>query len=151
LLLTDFPCEIDLSKGKIPTHKENQIFIMGSSIYCEVPIETSFDVIYPNRNILDYIFVKSTLKYVSVNPSYEIDYLPQGYSGLFLLEFPDEIPEILNKLGMHREKKDLSIHDHLVLTQKPVLDRILEELDNIKEIRFWHLLLTNHLIFTKKY
>jgi hypothetical protein len=134
LLLTDLPCKIDLSKGKLPISKENQIFIMGSSGYCDVPIETSFDVIYPGRNIYDYVFVKSVLKYVSVNPSYEIDYLPNGYSGLLLLEFPEGIPEILNKLGMSREKEDFAIHDYLWLTQRPILKRILEELDNIKEI-----------------
>ena len=128
LLLTDFPCAIDLSKGKLPIPKETEIFIFGTSGYCDVPIETSFDVIYPNRNILDYIFVKSTLKYVSVSPRYEIDYLPNGYSGLLLLEFPEGVPNMLNKLGVSREKKDLSIHDYLWLTQNSVVDRILEEL-----------------------
>ena len=128
LLLTNFPCEIDLSKGKLPIPKETEIFIFGTSGYCDVPIETPFDIIYPNRNILDYVFVKSTLKYVSVSPRYEIDYLPNGYSGLCLLEFPEGIPDMLNKLGMSREKKDFSTHDYLWLTQKTILDKILSEL-----------------------
>jgi hypothetical protein len=135
LLLTDFPCEIDLSKGVLPIPKETEIFIFGKSGYCDVPIETSFDVIYPGRNILDYVFVKSTLKYVSVNPRYEINYLPNGYSGLCLLEFPEGIPDILNKLGTSREKTDFSIHDFLWLTQKPVLERMLEELgSNVSDV-----------------
>ena len=128
LLLTDFPTEKDLSKGKIPIPMENEIFIFGTSGYCDVPVETSFDVIISNSNALNYVFIKSILKYVSVNPSYEIDYLPNGYSGLCLLEFPDGEPDILNKLGIAGEKKDFSIHDFLILTQKPILEKILDEL-----------------------
>ena len=127
LLLTDFPCEIDLSKGKLPIPKETEIFIFGTSGYCDVPIETSFDIIYPSHNILKYVFVKSILKYVSVSPRYEIDYLPSGYSGLCLLEFPEGIPDMLNKLGMSREKKEFSTHDYLWLTQGPIVERIFED------------------------
>jgi hypothetical protein len=127
--LIDLPSEKDLSKGKLPVPQTNEIFIFGTTGYADIPVETLFDVIFSYHGVIDYVYEKSILKYVSVNPSYEINYLPQGYSGLCLLEFPDGKPDILNKLAIFGDKKDYSIHDTLILTQKPILEKILNELE----------------------
>jgi hypothetical protein len=128
ICLFDLPDKINLQKGKLPVPQENEMFIFGKG-YMDIPIGASFDVIFPARDVKNYIYTNSILKYVSVNPSYEIDYLPCGYTGMCLLDFSEGKPEILKKLAIFGEKKDYSIHDTLILTQKPILDKILKELE----------------------
>ena len=130
LSLLDIPTEKELSKGNIPIPRNNEILVFAVAEFANIPVSTIFDVIFPSLNVEDYVEVKSILNYVTVNPSYEIDYLPKGYSGICLFEFPDGKPDILKKLAVYGEKKDYSIHDTLLLTQKPVLDKILNFMEH---------------------
>jgi hypothetical protein len=129
LSLLDIPTERVLSKGKPPAPGTNEYYIFGTS-FMDVPVGASFDVIFPYHHVEEYIHAASILKYVNVNHSYEIDYLPNGYSGICLIEFPNGKPDILKKLAVYGEKYDDSIHDTLILTQKPIIDKILIELNN---------------------
>ena len=127
LLLVDIPTEKDLQKGNLPKIvNKNEIFIFVYHPYYDIKVNTTFDTLYAYKNIEEYVEVKCTLKYVSVNPSYEIDYIPAGYSALCLFEFENGVPEIIKKLPFFLEKKDLIKYDSLALTQKLVVERIIE-------------------------
>lgn len=125
LLLVDIPREKDLLKGNTPKNiNENELFVFHP--YYDIKINTTFDTLYAYQNIEKWVEVKCTLKYVSVNPSYEIDYIPAGYSAICLLEFENGIPEIAKKLPFYMDKKDPLKHDVLGLTQKTVLEKLIQ-------------------------
>lgn len=127
LLLVDIPREKDLQKGNLPKNiNENEIFVFVFHPYYDTKINTTFDTLYAYKSIEEWVEIKCTLKYVSVNSSYEIDYIPAGYSALCLFEFENGIPEMIKKLPFFMEKKDPLKHDSLALTQKLVLEKILE-------------------------
>ncbi|MBS7233029.1 hypothetical protein KHA90_18565 [Flavobacterium psychroterrae] len=126
LFLQDIPREKDLQKGNLPKIvNPNQIFLFARAYDLDVKVDTTFDIIFMYNNIDNWLKTKCVLKYVSVNPSYEIDYIPMNYSALCLFEFEDGKPEILNKLQCYMEKKDLH-HDNLIITQIPLLEKILK-------------------------
>lgn len=137
ILLLDFPRIIDLQKGNLPNSMENAIYVFCTTVLSngelDIHINTKFNSLIAYRSN-EYTQCNTILKYVSVNPSYEIDYLPGGYTGLCLLEFPDGKPDILKKLAVYGEKKDYSIHDTLILTQEAILKKILDEL-NLKDYK----------------
>jgi len=128
LYLLDVPRDEDLKKNINVVPLENDFFVFARGYNDKLKVNTKFDVIIPRRSINESIYCRSILKYVSVNPNYEIDYLPCGYSAIGLLEFPDGKPELLKRLAVFMEKKDYTIHDSLILTQKAILDKILSEL-----------------------
>jgi hypothetical protein len=131
LILHDFPTEM-LKKGKLnemilPT---NSLFI-GCRSNKDMKVDTEFDTLFSYKNVEKYIITKAILKYVSVNPSYEIDYLPYGYYGICLIDFPEGIPLMLNKLN----SENMVNYDLLFLTKKTILDETLKlynELDIIE-------------------
>ncbi|CAA9202689.1 hypothetical protein [Flavobacterium collinsii] len=126
LFLQDIPREKDLQKGNLPKiENTNQVFLFARSYDLDVKVNTIFDVLFMYSNINEWVTTKCLLKYVSVNPSYEIDYIPMNYSALCLFEFLDVKPEMLNKLQYYMEKKDL-YHDNLIISQVPLLEKILE-------------------------
>jgi hypothetical protein len=125
LLLVDIPRELDLQKGNLPRIlNKNEIFIFVYHPYYDTKVNTTFDILYVCQDIENFIEVKCTLKYVSVNPSYEIDYIPAGFSALCLFEFENGIPEIIKKLPIFMEKRDSLKHESLVLTQKAVWEKL---------------------------
>lgn len=127
ILLVDIPTEKDLQKGNLPKMvNKNEIFAFVFHPYYDIKINTTFDILYSSKNIDDWKETKCTLKFVSVNPSYEIDYIPNGYSALCLFEFEKGIPEMIKNLSYFMDKKDPIQHDSLVLTQKLVLEKIIE-------------------------
>ena len=128
LYLLVIPRDEDLKKNVNIVPSKNDFFVFARGYNDKLKINTNFDVIIPRRSVNESIFCHSILKYVSVNPSYEIDYLPRGYSSLCLLEFPNGKPKLLKKLPIFCGTTDYSIHDMLILTQKSVLDKILNEL-----------------------
>jgi hypothetical protein len=128
ITLLDIPTKKEIERGlQDKVISSNEIFVFAASNYTDIKIETIFDTIIPIRNITAYLECSCILKYVSVNPSYEIDYIPKGYSAICLFEFPDGKPDMLNKLAYYGEKKDYTKHDTLILTQKAVMDKLLEE------------------------
>jgi hypothetical protein len=131
LSLLDIPTTKELNRGldnKIINSDE--VFLFASAGLTEIKNLTSFNMLFAYRNLEHSVNCNVILKYISINPSYEIDYLPKGYSAICIFEFPEGKPEILNKLAYYGEKKDYSIHDTLILTQKPVLTEILKRLNN---------------------
>jgi hypothetical protein len=132
LSLLDIPTAKELARGlnHIEVNKK-EIFLFAAADYTEIKKQTIFNTLIARTNIENTISCNVILKYVSVNPSYEIDYIPKGYSAICIFEFPDGKPEILNKLAIYGEKKDYSKHDTLILTQKEVLDKLLEEKNKV--------------------
>lgn len=132
LYLIDIPTMEQLEKGKvdISTKNDNSIFVIARGYNDKIKIGTTFDAIISRKSIDLSIFHHSILKFISINPSYELDYLPKGNSGLCLLEFPDGKPDLLNKLILESKEND-NKQNILILTQKPVLEKILYEY-NIK-------------------
>ncbi|MEN9918035.1 MAG: hypothetical protein RL662_471 [Bacteroidota bacterium] len=132
LSLLDIPTKKDLLKGNIPHPANDQLLLFGAAEYADIPIETHFDVIIPYRKMEEYVYARSILIYITVNPSYEINFLPKGYSVICLLEFTEGKPDILNKLAIYGDKKDYYTHDILILTQKLILEEILIRMKKYK-------------------
>lgn len=109
----------------------NEIFIFASADFTDVKTGSEFNVIFPWKNLHEYEKCSCVLNYVSVNPNYETDYLPKGYSALCILEFINGTPEMLRLLAIYGEKKDYTKHDTLILTQKEALNRLLKEIETI--------------------
>ncbi len=132
ILILELPNESQLKLGHLPKiDNVNQIFVLATTVvsngYLEIKIGTRFDLIFPSKEIDDFVECSAILKYVNVNPRHEINHLPGGYTGICLLEFQNEIPdELLNKLATYDEKRDKLKHDTLILTQQDVLNKLLK-------------------------
>ncbi len=126
LYLLDLPNE-DMLKNIPLKPMQNEIYVFARGYNDKLKIGSMFNVVFPRKKPNKYVESLVELKYISVNPKYEIDYLPKGYSGICLLKFQSEIPdEILNKLACYDEKKDRRKHDTLILTQKEVVNMLLK-------------------------
>lgn len=105
---------------------ENEVFLFVASDYSDVKADTKFDIIFPYQNQNEFQYTSIVLKYISVNPSYEIDYIPKGYSALCLFEFETERSTLLSKLAVYMDKKDSLKNGSLIITQQPLFDRLME-------------------------
>lgn len=121
LTLLDIPTimlrKIDMNKLVMP---KTSMFI-GCRSEKDIKIDTEFNVLFEYFNVENIVNTKAILKYVSVNPSYEIDSLPCGYYGICLVDFPNGIPSLIDTLRPENEK---SIN-MLYLTQKDVMSKLL--------------------------
>ncbi len=136
LLLLDLPRESDLKKGNfVKSINSNQFYVFATTLISDGNLEikknTKFDVLCSRKRPIDFVECDVVLKYINVNPRYEIDYLPGGYTGICLIEFKNGKPEILNKLAFFGEKKEYGKNDRLILTQKELLNKLLNK---IKEV-----------------
>ncbi|WP_264536976.1 hypothetical protein [Flavobacterium sp. N1736] len=130
LLILDLPKETDIQKGNLSVpDNTNQLYVFATTVvgngYLEIKTNTKFDIIFPRKNTNEFKECNVILRYVNVNPRHQIDYLPGGYTGLCLLEFPNGKPELFNRLKYYGEKKDYNKHDTLILTQRPVMEKLL--------------------------
>jgi hypothetical protein len=125
----DLPNE-DMLKNIPLKPMQNELYVFARGYSDELKIGSTFNVVFPSKNPNEYVESLIELKYISVNPKHEIDYLPKGYSGICLLKFQNEKPdEILNKLAIYDEKKDKHKHDTLFLTQKEGLNKLLKVIE----------------------
>jgi len=130
LTILDVYEEEILANGRKITPRDNEIFLSVANGYADRKIETTFDVIIPYHDLENYIYTKSTIKYITIRRGDDVDFIPKGYSAVCLFEFPHGKPDILNKLSIYRERFDPSKHDFLIFTQKCVLDEILKKLSS---------------------
>ncbi|HEY8936093.1 MAG TPA: hypothetical protein VIM65_12765 [Cyclobacteriaceae bacterium] len=135
LYLLDVPTEAQLIKSdaSLLQSDENCSLIIARGFDDNIKVNATFDAIISQNNIKTSIFTRAILKYISVNPSYKIDYLPKGYSGLCLLNFPQGKPDILKNIPVYGENKDYEKHDILILTQRAVLERIFDEYNDFSQ------------------
>lgn len=105
-------------------HKLNNLQLAEDEILCDckstcVDIKTGeeFNVLFSHTDVENYVYTKAILKYTSVNRSYEVNYLPNGYAGICLIEFPNGLPALLKKLRPE-EEDDYALYDILYLTKK---------------------------------
>lgn len=98
--------------------------------YRDTKIESKFNVLYSHRNPNNFVTVTATLKFININKhpkrNQEVNLLPGGYSGICLFEFKGGKPDLLNKLNMFGERRDENEHDTLYLSQRAILNRIFE-------------------------
>jgi len=133
ILILELPNESHLKLGHLPKiDNVNQIFVLGTTVvsngYLEIKIGTQFDIIFASKEINDFVECSAILKYVNINPGYEINYLPGGYTGICLLEFKSGIPiDMIEKLAPFDMHGGSSKIDTLILTQKSVMDKIKAE------------------------
>ncbi|WP_374175264.1 hypothetical protein [Flavobacterium tructae] len=129
LLILDLPKETDIQKGNLSVpDNTNQLYVFATTVvgngYLEIRINTKFDIIFPKKCANEFEECNVILRYVNMNPRYQIDYLPGGSTGLCLLEFPNGRSELFNKLKYYGEKTDYNKHDTLILTQRPVIEKL---------------------------
>ncbi len=128
LYLLDLPSK-GLLKNIDIKPKENEIFVFARGYNDKLKTGTNFNVLFSKNHIIDFIECNTIIKYISMNPKYHTDYLPSGYSGICLLEFEDKIPmTLMKKLPEYDSEINNKIHDKLILTQKPVIESLLNEL-----------------------
>jgi hypothetical protein len=122
LYLIDLPSDAMLQRFQlIPA--ENQLAVFARGYSDTLRVGTQFDVLFPQKHPDDLVYCAVTLAYVSVNPGYEIDHLPHGYSGICFLEFEGDLPKaLLKKLAAYDCLKDPKVHDLLVLTQRAAVE-----------------------------
>lgn len=124
LYLLDLPNE-DMLKNMVLKPKENELYVFARGYNDDLKVGSLFNVIFPSKQPGKFAECHVELKYVSVNHTYELNYLPRGYSGICLLNFFSEVPiEILNKLAKYDLKRDSLINDTLILTQREVINKI---------------------------
>lgn len=126
LFVVDIPGDNDLRKGKLPSlENENQVFLFVKSYQINVKIHTKFDVLFLYSDIGNHLVTNIELLYSSVNPSYEIDFIPLGYTSLCLFEFEDGKPEMLNKLRHYMSSEKCENCDYIIFTQSNLLKHLL--------------------------
>ena len=101
------------------------ILVFGKSLK-DLHLGDVFEVFFPHEEVEKNIKLEAILKYVNLSKGRKIDYLPKGCTGICLIEFKGEIPKIIDRLKFYNEKFDELRHYNFYLTQKPILDRILE-------------------------
>ncbi len=112
---------------------ENQILAECCSDYTDIPIGSKFDVIFADRDVENFMNVSAVLEYAAFNRSFEVDVVPKKITSVVvILDFPEGKPEILSKLRSQNEKRDFNKYDELYMTEKKVLEKILNEFDNKK-------------------
>ncbi len=129
LLLLDLPTKKELMRGKIVDKMgENDFCSFCTTFYAnsrlDLKVGTCFEYLLSMKRPKEFELIHAQLKYVSVNYSYEIDYLPGGYSGLGIIHFDKYLPKLLNQLPYYREKFDDSRNSTLILTQKYILNEL---------------------------
>ncbi|MFA0961109.1 hypothetical protein AB9P05_04855 [Roseivirga sp. BDSF3-8] len=139
LLLLDLPSKQQIDSilrgldrlGKRDLVKENSIFVSANP-YRDIQVGTTFDSLFPVDKPFDFEGVEASVRFVYVNPSRLTDTLYKGHRGICLLEFAKQKPEVLRRLKKHNEKRVKGIHDMFYLSQRPVLSRILELIEEEK-------------------
>lgn len=138
---SEFPSEIIMESGNL-MGKENLLNenlesnIPSSSQYLviernnlDITPGLKFDVIFPFSNPSNYINTEAILKFVNVKPNISTEIIPAGYSGIGLIDFPYGKPKILEDLGVFMKQSEDNKEYALYLTTQPVMDRILELLN----------------------
>lgn len=127
VLLLDLPSEKDLPVG-LNSLRNNEIFVFAISGYSNVNHGTSFDVAFPFHAIEEACFSTSILENSFINPSYTLDYLPKGYTGICKFYFTHEKPTILDKLAGYQSQKKHGINDSILLTQQSFFNVLIQRL-----------------------
>lgn len=111
--------------GKEDLLTPNSVFVFGKS-NIDIPFNSKFDVMFLSSDPEKFMQVNATLKYANAHPSYESEVVPKGHTGVVcLIEFDKNIPKEIFELTVYKQQEwDKS--KTLYLTQKKVLDRILE-------------------------
>jgi hypothetical protein len=129
LRLSSFPTESEISKGnldKIKTQKKQQLWINCECYDYDIKIDTTFDILFKHSDVKEYKKIKADIKYIAIkNDGTQSQILPRGYFALCLIEF-DTIPDMLSYLRYSDKVMNKEENDILFLTQKLVLDKILE-------------------------
>ena len=133
LYLLDLPDESLIKKINVKSN-QNEIFVFARGFNDKLKQGVSFDVLFSRNNIKDYIECNAILKSISVNPKYNTDYLPSGYSGICMLEFENEKPlDLIGKLPRYNSKPNETENNKLILTQRPVINELINELKMINK------------------
>lgn len=95
----------------------------------DIKVGREFNILFSKKDPKSYIKTKAVLKYISFNRNIEVDYLPAGYSGICLIDFPEGKPtELLNNLCELGEDKYEKNCDVLYLTTEEGMNEILKRL-----------------------
>ncbi|MFH6989458.1 hypothetical protein ACHRVW_17090 [Flavobacterium collinsii] len=83
LLILDLPKETDIQKGNLKEpNSVNLLYVFATTVagngYLEIKVNTKFDIIFAKKNSNDFEECSVILRYVNMNPRYQIDYLPGG-------------------------------------------------------------------------
>jgi hypothetical protein len=117
--------EISQYKGLDTNIPENSQYLGTGRHSLDIPVGNKFEVIFAKSNMKNYQKVESSILYANVNPSVELDYLPAGYSGICLVNFPNGMPEILSNLPKYNSARSKD-SDMVYLTSQKTMDRIIE-------------------------
>ena len=104
--------------------KTKKLFVTGRH-YNDIPKNIEFNVIFDYDYPQSYISLKTKIINFSMRKNQYLDILPEGYGGGVLIDFFNkETPEIIDVL-----KREKGKYKALYLTNQPVMDRIIELLN----------------------
>lgn len=106
-----------------------QEYLISVRHYIDIPANSKFTVVFSKNNPKDYVNINAELKEIYIGRGERVNVLPENTHGECLLEFSGNKPELLNKLALWEEEYNPEINDFLYFTTQPVMDRILELLD----------------------
>jgi hypothetical protein len=139
LLLPDTPNQEQLDSIQRGLTQINQESLINDhSIFAfaiperDVHLNSTFNVMFSVDKPDNFIETSARLTFVSINKMKISNSLYKGYSGICLFEFEDNKPKILEKLKIYGEKRSNPEHEMLYLSQKSILDRIFELMNEVK-------------------
>lgn len=92
----------------------------------DICLGATFDVLFPMNEPGSFVEVEAKLLFIHINKMKVSEKLFKGYSGICLFEFLGKKPEMLEKLKVYGKERVVNEHDMLFLSQKVILDRVLE-------------------------
>lgn len=135
LLLSDRPNQSQLNSIKRGLKVLNKNFLLSENTFFtfarsekDIPVESTFNILFSANNPGDFCDTNAKLKFISINRAKISNTLYKGYSGICLFEFEGRKPEMLERLEVFG-KKSSSKYEMLFLSQRPVLNRVLELLN----------------------
>ena len=100
--------------------KSTRLFVTGRHLN-DILKGAEFDVIFEYDNPNNNYNIRTKIVNFSMRKGQYLDVLPEGYGGGVLIDFLDEIPEIIDVLDRERGN-----YKALYLTTQTVMNRILE-------------------------
>jgi hypothetical protein len=89
----------DLIKSGLPTDKpDNAEILFVGYAFADVPVGKRFSVIFPKNNPRGGIYYESKIAAVTQQFGKPTELIPRGWKTICLVEFPQEIPEIIKNL-----------------------------------------------------
>ena len=121
----------DFSKLRLPFCNNNSIMVENLHNRHDILVGTKYDILFRRSDPRGFIMVRATIDYVTFKKNDRVISIPRGYGGFCRIKFEESVPKELDSLVQGADTKfDLLVNDIFYLTTRPVIDKLIELLDN---------------------